>query len=219
MPKLWTETIEEHRRTVRDAILTTTAELAAERGVRSVTMSQIAEQVGIGRATLYKYFPDVDSILLAWHDGRITEHLGQLAEVRDQVDGAGEQLEAVLRAFAHISRQSRGHHGTEFAAFLHRDERVAHAEQQLHGMIRDLLAAGVRAGDFREDVAPDELATYCLHALSAAATLPSDAAADRLVAVTLSGLRAGSPAADDPKPTSRRGHSHPHGHGTQHSGH
>ncbi|WP_405864496.1 TetR/AcrR family transcriptional regulator [Streptomyces sp. NBC_00005] len=219
MPKLWTETIEEHRRTVRDAILNTTAELAAERGVRSVTMSQIAEQVGIGRATLYKYFPDVETILLAWHDRQIAEHLGQLAEVRDQVDGAGEQLEAVLRAFAHISRQSRGHHGTAFAAFLHRDEQVAHAEQQLHGMIRDLLAAGVHAGDFRDDVAPDELATYCLHALSAAATLPSDAAADRLVAVTLSGLRAGNLVADDPKPTSRRARPRHHGPGPQHSGH
>ncbi|MFF4505752.1 TetR/AcrR family transcriptional regulator [Streptomyces sp. NPDC001401] len=219
MPKLWTETIEEHRRTVRDAILNTTAELAAERGVRSVTMSQIAEQVGIGRATLYKYFPDVETILLAWHDRQIAEHLGQLAEVRDRVDGAGEQLEAVLRAFAHISRQSRGHHGAEFAAFLHRDERVAHAEQQLHGMIRDLLAAGVQAGDFRNDVAPDELAAYCLHALSAAATLPSDAAADRLVAVTLSGLRAGKPVADDPKPASRRARPRHHDPGAQHSGH
>ncbi|MFF4259245.1 TetR/AcrR family transcriptional regulator [Streptomyces sp. NPDC001663] len=219
MPKLWTETIEEHRRTVRDAILNTTAELAAERGVRSVTMSQIAEQVGIGRATLYKYFPDVETILLAWHDRQIAEHLEQLAEVRDQVDGVGEQLEAVLRAFAHISRQSRGQHGTEFAAFLHRDEQVAHAEQQLHGMIRDLLAAGVQAGNFRDDVAPDELATYCLHALSAAATLPSDAAADRLVAVTLSGLRAGNLVADDPKPASRSAHPRHHGPGAQHSGH
>ncbi|WP_369245005.1 TetR/AcrR family transcriptional regulator [Streptomyces sp. R41] len=219
MPKLWNETIETHRRAVRDAILNTTAELAAEHGVRSVTMSQIAEQAGIGRATLYKYFPDVEAILLAWHDRQITEHLGQLAEVRDQVDGASEQLEAVLRAFAHISRHSRGHHGTDLAAFLHRDERVAHAEQQLHGMIRDLLAAGVQAGDFRDDVAPDELATYCLHALTAAAALPSDDAADRLVTVTLSGLGNAHPETDKRKSTSPRQHPEHHGHRARHSGH
>ncbi|MFD4605436.1 TetR/AcrR family transcriptional regulator [Streptomyces sp. NPDC058464] len=219
MPKLWNETIEAHRRAVHDAILSTTAELAAAHGVRSVTMSQIAERVGIGRATLYKYFPDVDAILLAWHDRRIAEHLAQLAQVRDQVDGAGEQLEAVLRAFAHISRRSRGHHGTEFAAFLHRDEHVAHAEQQLHGMIRDLLAAGARAGDFRDDVASDELAAYCLHALSAAAALPSDAAADRLVTVILSGLRDDHVVADGGKPASRGGHAEHHGHRARHSDH
>jgi AcrR family transcriptional regulator len=217
VPKLWNETIEAHRRAVRDAILTTTAELAAEHGVRSVTMSQIAGKAGIGRATLYKYFPDVEAILLAWHDRQITEHLGQLTEVRDQADGAGEQLEAVLRAFAHISREPRGHHGTDLAAFLHRDERVVRAQQQLHGMVRDLLAEGVRSGDFRGDVTPDELATYCLHALTAAAALPSEAAADRLVTVTLSGLRDTHAVPDEGKPrTSRHGH---HSHRAQRSDH
>ncbi|MFF9136682.1 TetR/AcrR family transcriptional regulator [Streptomyces albogriseolus] len=216
MPKLWNETIEAHRRAVRDAILNTTAELAAERGVRSVTMSQIAEQASIGRATLYKYFPDVEAILLAWHDRQITEHLGQLAEVRDQADGPGDQLEAVLRAFAHISRQSRGHHGTDFAAFLHRDERVVRAQRQLQDMIRDLLAEGAQAGIFRDDVAADELATYCLHALTAAAALPSEAAAERLVTVTLSGLRDGHPMPDNRKPASRHAH---HGHHPGHSAH
>ena len=38
-------------------------------------MSQIAEQTGIGRATLYKYFPDVEAILLAWHERQVTGHL------------------------------------------------------------------------------------------------------------------------------------------------
>ncbi|MGW3935228.1 TetR/AcrR family transcriptional regulator [Streptomyces sp. NBC_00024] len=216
MPKLWNETIDAHRRAVRDAILNSTAELAAEHGLRSVTMSQIAENAGIGRATLYKYFPDVEAILLAWHDRQITEHLGQLAEVRDQTDGAGEQLEAVLRAFAHISRQSRGHHGTELSALLHQDERVVRAQQQLHGMIRDLLAEGAQTGAFRDDIAPDELATYCLHALTAAAALPSEAAADRLVTVTLSGLREGHITSDNQRPASRQEH---HGRRVGHSGH
>jgi len=78
VPKLWTETIETHRREVREAILDTTAALVAEHGLLGVTMSQIAEETGIGRATLYKYFPDVEAILLAWHDRQITGHLAQL---------------------------------------------------------------------------------------------------------------------------------------------
>lgn len=216
MPKLWNETIEAHRRAVRDAILNSTAELVAEHGVRSVTMSQIAEQAGIGRATLYKYFPDVEAILLAWHDHQITEHLGLLSKVRDQTDGAAAQLEAVLRAFAHVTRESSGHHGSELAVFLHRDERVVRAQQQLHAMVRDLLAEGVESGDFRGDVTPDELATYCLHSLTAAAALPSEAAADRLVTVTLSGLRDAHVAPDDRKATGPRGH---HGHRARHSDH
>jgi hypothetical protein len=43
-------------------------------------------------------------------------------------------------------------------------------------------------GDVRDDVAPDELAGYCLHALAAASSLPSKAAVRRLVTVILAGL-------------------------------
>jgi AcrR family transcriptional regulator len=189
VPKLWNDTIEAHRRAVRDATLDTTAALVAEHGLLSVTMSQIAEETGIGRATLYKYFRDVESILLAWHERQITGHLDHLAEVRDQAGDAGERLEAVLEAFALISHESRGHHGTELAAFLHRDEQVGRAQQQVRDMIRDLLTEAAETGDLRDDVAPDELAKYCLHALAAASSLPSKAAVRRLVTVTLAGLR------------------------------
>ena len=189
VPKLWNQTIQAHRREVRGAIMDTTAALVAEHGLRSVTMSQIAEETGIGRATLYKYFPDVEAILLAWHERQVSGHLEQLATVRDQAGDAGQRLEAVLEAFALISHESHGHRDSELGSFLHRDEQLAPAQRQLRTMIRDLLAEGARAGDLRDDVAPDELASYCLHALAAAGSLPSKAAVRRLVTVTLAGLR------------------------------
>jgi AcrR family transcriptional regulator len=191
VPKLWNETIEAHRRAVRDATLDTTAALVAEHGLASVTMSQIAEKTGIGRATLYKYFSDVEAILIAWHERQVTGHLKHLAAVRDQADDAGERLEAVLMAFALISHE---HHGTELASLLHRGEHVARAQQHLRDFIRDLLAQGAKTGDLRDDVAPDELASYCLHALTAASSLPSKAAVRRLVTVTLAGLHPPKPA-------------------------
>ncbi|HEU0248537.1 MAG TPA: TetR/AcrR family transcriptional regulator [Gaiellaceae bacterium] len=188
MPRLWTETIEAHRREVRDAIQGVTAALVAEHGLRSVSMSQIAEETGIGRATLYKYFAGVEAILFAWHEQRIAGHLEHLAEVRDQA-GAGERLEAVLEAFALISYESHAQHDTELAAFLHRGRHVARAQQQLRDMIRDLLAEGANSGEVRDDVAPDQLASYCLNALGAARSMPSKAAVRRLVVVTLAGVR------------------------------
>ena len=189
VPTLWNDTLEEHRREVRTAILDTAAALVAEHGLLSVTMSQIAEDAGIGRATLYKYFPDVEAILRAWHERQITGHLEHLAEVRDRAGAAAERLEAVLEAYAVMAHESRGHHDAELAALLHRDEQVAPAERQLRNMIRDLLTQGAASGDLRDDVSPDELASYCLHALTAAGGLPSRAAVRRLVAVTLAGLR------------------------------
>ena len=189
MPRLWADTIDAHRREVRDAILDTTAALA-EHGLLSVTMSQIAGDTGIGRATLYKYFSDVESILLAWHEREVAGHLERLTRARDRAGGPAERLEAVLEAFALIARESHGHHDTELAALLHRHEHVGRAEQQLRDMIRDLLTECAETGEVRSDIAPEELATYCVHALTGAGGLPSKAAVGRLVMVTLAGVRA-----------------------------
>ncbi|MDQ4103425.1 MAG: TetR/AcrR family transcriptional regulator, partial [Actinomycetota bacterium] len=95
MPKLWNETIEAHRHQVREAILDSTWALVTEHGLLSVTMSQIAEKTGIGRATLYKYFPDVEAILQAWHQRHVAGHLDHLTELRDRAGEPGELLEAV----------------------------------------------------------------------------------------------------------------------------
>ena len=189
VPKLWRETIEAHRRDVHDAVLDATAALVAHHGLLSVTMSRIAEETGIGRATLYKYFPDVEAIVLAWHERQITDHLNRLADVRDQAGTAARRLEAVLEAYAIISHDSRGHHDAELAAIMHRDDQVIRAEKELRLMIRDLVAEAAEMGEIRDDVAPDELVSYCLHALTAASHLPSKAAVRRLVAVTLTGMR------------------------------
>ena len=188
MPRLWSETIDAHRRDVREAILQATAELVRERGLRAVTMSQIAEQTGIGRATLYKYFPDVDAILIAWHQGQITHHLEYLAQVRDQAGDAVERLDAVLEAYALLSHEVGGQDDADLASFLHRDPQIADAQEQLRDLVRDLIIDGVQAGDLRDDVAPDELARYCLAALTAASRLPSKAAVRRLVDLTRTAL-------------------------------
>jgi AcrR family transcriptional regulator len=186
VPKLWTDTVEAHRNAVREASLETTAALVAEHGVRHVTMSQIADEVGIARATLYKYFSDVETILVAWHERQIGAHLEQLAHVSEQTKDPGRRLAAVLETYALITRdQSEG----ELADLLHRGEHVARAREHLRNFIRELIADAARAGDVRGDVPPDELAAYCLHALTASSSLPSKAAVRRLVDVTLAGLR------------------------------
>ncbi|MFJ9871188.1 TetR/AcrR family transcriptional regulator [Streptomyces sp. NPDC101165] len=175
------------RLAVRDTVLATTAALVAEHGLRGVTMSRIAQDSGIGRATLYKYFPDVESILMAWHERQIASHLQEFASLRDRAGTPGERLAAVLERYAVIQQQRHGH-GEEFSAVLHRSSHAAHAEQHLRHFIQDLLAEGVQAGEIRDDVTPDEFAGYCLRALAAAAGLSSQAAVRRLVTVTLSGL-------------------------------
>jgi len=115
----------------------------------------------------------------------VAGHLEYLAGVAGQAGDARERLEAVLEAYALIRHEN---HSTELAALLHRGQHVARAQEQLSAVIRDLLTEGAEIGVLRNDVAAAELASYCLHALSAASSLPSKAAVRRLVAVTLTGL-------------------------------
>jgi AcrR family transcriptional regulator len=186
MPKLWNETIETHRAEVREAILDATMALVAEHGPLSVTMSQIAEKTGIGRATLYKYFVDVESILVAWHDRQVAHHLEHLTKLPGHAGEPASRLHAVLEAYALIRHE---HHDPELASLVHRGEHLGHAHDQLARLLSELLREAAEAGAVRDDVAASELALYCIHATSAAASLPSRAAVSRLVEITLAGLR------------------------------
>jgi AcrR family transcriptional regulator len=186
VPRLWNDTIDEHRRDVRDAILAATVRLVGEHGVSSVSMSQVAAASGIGRATLYKYFPDVRAILTAWHERQVAAHLAELIRARDRGSDPIGRVEAVLETYALLAHE---HHGTEIVALLHRGEHVTRAYEQLTTLLRDLVAAAARAGQLRSDVPAAELARYAIHALGAASELPGKPAVKRLVAVTLAGLR------------------------------
>lgn len=188
MPRLWTRTIESHRREVHDAIIDAAAVLVAEHGLLGVTMSHIAEKAGIGRATLYKYFPDVESIMLAWHDREVTGHLTYLAEIRDRTEDPAQRLESVLEAYALLTRHTHGH-DPGFAELFHRDDRMRRAHSQVQRMIRDLVIAAAEAGQVRTDVPPEELAAFCINALTGTRARTSKSAVHRLVSVTMAGLR------------------------------
>lgn len=187
VPKLWDTTIDAHREAVRRATLDATAALIRAHGLSSASMSEIAKQAGVGRATLYKYFPDLDAILTAWHEREVSNHLAELAALRDQPGSADARLERVLLAYATLSRRGQGH--GDRAPLLHQGPHVARARQHLVDFVRGLLDECVEGDTVRDDIPTQELAHYCLHALSAAGDLGSKAAVRRLVTVTLAGLR------------------------------
>jgi AcrR family transcriptional regulator len=186
VPKLWSDTIEGHRRAVRTAAIEAAAELVGERGLAGVTMSAIAERAGVGRATLYKHFPDVEAVLLAWHEHHVEQHLQRLTEVRDRSPDPDSWLQAVLDTYGQAIRHQRG---TGVGAFLHNSDHVARAHRRLAEFLHDLIDEARQRGAVREDVPIDELTSYCFNALNAALALPTDEAVHRLVAVVLAGLK------------------------------
>jgi AcrR family transcriptional regulator len=187
MPRLWTETIEAHRREVGDAILDTTVDLVVKHGLRGVTMSQIAEAAGIGRATLYKYFKDVESILVRWHEKHVGQHLDELVRLEQSQGRAIDRLRMVLSRLAAI--ESGRDHGA-LGMLLHQGEHATRVERHLQNLVRHLIEEAGKVGDVRDDVPASELSQYCLNALAAAGRLSSRPALRRLVDVVLAGLGA-----------------------------
>lgn len=157
VPRLWTETIETHRREVRDAIVDGAGVLVHRQGLLGVSMSMVAEAAGIGRATLYKYFPDVESVLAAWHLRHVEDHLRQLTALRDQAGEPAEALRALLTAYARICRRRHRHGTDELTAVLHRDAQVVELQHRLNALVADAITDAVSCGAVRQDVPAEEL--------------------------------------------------------------
>ncbi len=184
MPKLWHDTIEAHRNAVADTIMDRTAAIAAAEGIHALTMARIAQESGIGRATLYKYFKDVEDILLNWHRRQISSHLEDLEQVRLRHESPLKALEAVLLAYAgHTTHR----HDASLGRLLHAMPHVGEAHQQLQNFVAELIDQATKAGELTSTSSSVERARYVIAAMKAA--LPhSRAQLARLVAMILRGL-------------------------------
>lgn len=189
MPKLWNETIEEHRDAVQEALIEAAGDLVSESGIAGLSMAAIASRAGVGRATLYRYFSDLEAILRAWHERHVGHHLAALAATRDGEPDPEARLLALLESYVRVVRESARHGGNALAGLLHRAPHMAGAERQVRAIIKAALADAATAGAIRKDVPSDELAEFVLAALGAAGDLSLPASA-RLVAVTMAGLKA-----------------------------
>ncbi len=92
MPKIAADSVHEHVARQKAAVIAAAIKLFNERGVRDVTLADIANEVGLARNSLYRYFPDTAHILAAWF--RVT--IGPLVELSNRIatsgDTAGDRL-------------------------------------------------------------------------------------------------------------------------------
>jgi AcrR family transcriptional regulator len=193
VPKLWEASVDAHRDAVREAVLDAAWQLAAERGIRGVTMSQVAAEAGVGRATLYRYYPDVEAILTAAHERHVEHHLAHLTTLAASAGAAtGDalaRLEAVLGAFATICFE-RGRGGEVLGALVHTAAATRGAEDRVVALVTDMVAEAAQAGAVDAQTPPVELARFAVHALMAASAAADEAGVERVVRSCLRGLGA-----------------------------
>lgn len=184
MPRLWDDTLEGHRQHLHQAILATTARLIQEKGLTGVTMQDIARETGIGRATLYKHFKDLGAILKSWHQQHLQQHLHHLQQT---LHSEGTPIDHLRDVLTHFARTTHGHGQTEISQLLHQQPHAVEAQQHLLNMLTHLLEEGQATLSFRSDTPAEELALYCLHAVTAASRLP-EASQARMVELVLTGV-------------------------------
>jgi AcrR family transcriptional regulator len=169
----------------REAILHAADEAFSE-NAGHVALDAIARRAGLGRATVYRHFPDRTALALAV----ATRHLTALKRLRDK-GSFRELLQTVL------AMQARRRPLVRLFRELP-ERRQRQYTQALIALLRPAFEEAQRAGDVRADLEPADLALLfeMLEAALAAGPAPQDRTepAERLVRVFLDGL-AGTPGA------------------------
>lgn len=200
MTESWGRSLEDHRSRQRRTIYDATLALVAERGVSEVSMTDVARRAGIGRATLYKYFPSVEHVLAAMTLEEIRRERAALDRALDGVEDPLARIEVSVRFLM-------GYFGTrrhrEAAAVVspyqlspEAAREVTGALEELRGMLADMVHRAVERGALRPGPGAGFTAAALHHLLAAGreavvegGTDP-DEAADRVMAVFLDGTRA-----------------------------
>jgi AcrR family transcriptional regulator len=185
----------------RAQIIEIAAELFDRDGYHDTTMQAIADQAGVRKASLYYYFRSKDDILAELHQ-TLTGHVlvRQRARVAAAEEPPREQLRAMMRDVIGLGETHPGYLRIFFES--HRElppavrETVAGQRAEFRGMVRDVLAAGVAAGEFAA-VDPD-LASLAALALmnwtyqwfDRSGRLSAADVADRFYAILLDGIAA-----------------------------
>ena len=151
MPDTWRESLSDHKLRQGERIIHAAMELVFEQGVSALSMSAIAGAAGISRQTLYKYFPDVASVLRAAVQS--SEHdTASIEAAETPVD----QLRAFVRYV--LGAAAAGHPSpAALEPVLAPDVRAelqAHSGQ-VRGLVAVILQRGMDDGVFRTDLDPD----------------------------------------------------------------
>jgi AcrR family transcriptional regulator len=164
----WDRARHDHRSQQAEAIAAAALELLLGSGASALSMSAIAESAGVSRQTLYRYYGDVDAVLVgiaelvAAGDAGLESALGGLDEPVARLEW---MLDSVVGAEGHgdqISQEVRG--ALPPAA---RELLTAH-EARVRGLLARVLADGIDAGVFSADLLPAEDAALLLGLAAAA---------------------------------------------------
>ena len=143
----------------RELIVATAAEMFARKGIRSTTVREIADAVGVLSGSLYHYFTSKDEIVTEILAGFLDVILARYAEVQAQGNDAAQTLHEVVLASLQVARQR-----PDATAIYQNELRYLRESPQFKEVLvgaadvqrvwLGVIERGVADGLFRSDISP-----------------------------------------------------------------
>lgn len=152
---------------IKDRIRTKAHELFLRYGIRSVSMNDIAAQLGMSKKTVYQYFADKDELVDAALEDEIKKGqqdcIGCSNEARDAIEEIFLTMENIEEQFRHMNPtvvyDLEKFHYNSFRKFL------KHKNEFLLEVIRKNIERGIKEGLFRPEINADVLSRFRLESM------------------------------------------------------
>ena len=173
----------------REALLQAAAELFAEEGTE-VSLEAVAARAGVGIGTLYRNFPNRDSLVEAAYRTEVAHLCDAASELLDS-NPPDVALAEWMDRFVTYAAAKRGMAGA-LKAVNAKTDLYSQTRTQITGAIGGLLEAGVVAGTLRADVEPEDVlrAMGCIWNLGDGEGWRTQA--ETLIRIIVDGLRHGA---------------------------
>lgn len=129
-------------------------------GIKSVTMDDIAREMGISKKTLYQYVPNKADLIEQIFQAHITEEKCMTEEIRST---SSDALEEMLRIGRYVVEKLRSMSPTTvydlrkyYGSIWKKME--AQMKQHVYGVISDNIGRGIQQGIYRSELDPDIIA-------------------------------------------------------------
>jgi AcrR family transcriptional regulator len=143
----------------RELIVSTAAEMFARKGIRSTTVREIADSVGVLSGSLYHYFDSKDAMVEEILMGFLDAIRIQYGEVLARGEGAAQSLRDLVFASLQMAREQPDataiyQNELQYLRETPRFKEVQAAASEVQQVWLGVLERGVADGSFRDDIAP-----------------------------------------------------------------
>lgn len=97
MPKISGKNLSEHRERTREALFAALSSLMAAKGFDAISMSDLANESGIGRTAIYNHFSDKEELLLAYIEFEVNAYMDRTNSKLARIDSPLDKLRVYAR--------------------------------------------------------------------------------------------------------------------------